>query len=112
MISNYKRILKEFSQIEISKKDNFIAILFSFLLALLSAIGIVAICINLYVFIDYTHVITFILCSCGVLAFYIFLKTYYKLVSKGKIKDINVIYLTDTLFFAIIVYAIFALTLI
>ena len=112
MISNYKRILEEVSNLNVSKKEHLKALLFAFLMAILSVSGIVAIAINLFIFIDLDKLLRFVLASCGVLAFYVLMKVYYKGITKGKIKDINVIYLTDTLIFAIFVYGLYLLTII
>ena len=98
MTSNrtYKEISDELEALEVKFIDKAIYMIGSILIGFLVISGPLAIIINLFIFIDYKPL--FITSIAGLLVLLVFLinKIYLKLLTKGKIDDISVIYIQDT----------------
>ncbi len=103
---NYKKIKNEFKSLNISKKDKFIALLFSFILSFLIILGPLTILINYLVYTKYLNLIYFLIATLASIFIYLIFMFYYKFISDDKIKGIYYRAFINSLIFWIIIYII------
>ena len=101
---NYKKINNEFKSINLSNKDKFIALLFSFILSLIIILGPLTILINLLVYSRYLNLISFLIATLASIFIYLIFMFYYKFISDNKIKGLYFKALISSLIYWVIIY--------
>ena len=101
---NYKKINNEFKSLNISNKDRFIAILFSFILSFIIILGPLTILINYLVYTRYLNLIYFLLATLVSIFIYLIFMFYYKFISDNRIKGTYFKALISSLVYWVIIY--------
>ncbi len=109
MFKKYEEIAKEIKQLKVPMKSRLLYMGFAFLVSLIIFSGPLCILINLMIFKDMQKLLAFGIASILILFIAVANFIYLKCLTNGSIKNIRVIYLTDTLILSVVVYLVLIL---
>ena len=92
----YKEISNEIEALDVKFRNKAIYMTFSIVISFLAILAPLAIIINLFIFIDYKPLLLSMIAGLLILLVFLINKIYLKLLTKGKIFDISVVYIQDT----------------
>lgn len=105
ILENYNSVTEAITNLNISKKKKALSLITAIIFALIIVSAPIAVCINLMIYNDYRKLLALLIATFIILLIFLIDVFYLKGITEGQVKHLECIYLSDTFFVAIVIYA-------